>query len=111
MKVLRSIPSESKEVIRIGTMTLRAYMLMLPFVGTTSIVRNTFNAMGKPMFAFGITIVRQLALYIPFLLLFNKVWGYTGLIHAQPAEECVCMIFALGLVFNYLKKYEKAMND
>lgn len=103
---LIGIFTESKEVIHIGTITLRAFMLMLPFVGATSIVRNTFNAMGKPMFAFGITIVRQLVLYIPFLLIFNRVWGYSGLIHAQPTEEFVCMIFSLGIMFRYLKKYE-----
>lgn len=96
--------SESPEVIQVGTTTLRAFMLMLPFVGSTSLVRNTFNAMGKPLYAFGITIVRQLVLYIPFLLLFNAVWGYNGLIHAQPVEECICMVFSLVLLFTNLRK-------
>lgn len=96
--------SSSAEVIRIGTKTLRSFMLMLPFVGSTSLVRNTFNAMGKPLYAFGITIVRQLVLYIPFLLLFNRFWGYTGLIHAQPAEESICMVFSLILLFTRLSR-------
>ena len=78
--------TQSKEVIEIGTTTLRAFMLMLPFVGSTS-------------------IVRQLVLYIPFLLIFNRVGGFNGLIHAQPMEECVCMVFSLWLVFWYLRKY------
>ena len=102
----------SPMVINIGAMTLRAMMLMLPFVGSTSMVRNTFNAMGKPLYAFGITIVRQLVLYIPFLLIFNKLWGYSGLIHAQPAEEFICMIFSLTLLIKYLDKASnKALND
>lgn len=96
--------SESPEVIQVGSTTLRAFMLMLPFVGSTSLVRNTFNAMGKPLYAFGITIVRQLVLYIPFLLLFNAVWGYNGLIHAQPVEESICMVFSLVLLFTNLRK-------
>lgn len=96
--------SASSEVVQIGTKTLRAFMLMLPFVGTTSLVRNTFNAMGKPFYAFGITIVRQLVLYIPFLLIFNRFWGYTGLIHAQPVEESICMAFSLILLFTRLSK-------
>lgn len=33
------------------------------------------------------------------LLLFNRFWGYTGLIHAQPVEESICMIFSLFLLF------------
>lgn len=99
--------SDSPQVVQIGTKTLRSFMLMLPFVGSTSLVRNTFNAMGKPLYAFGITIVRQLVLYIPFLLLFNRFWGYTGLIHAQPAEECICMVFSLALLFARLSKFSE----
>lgn len=102
--VMIGVFSESSEVIQIGTKTLRAFMLMLPFVGSTSLVRNTFNAMGKPLYAFGITIVRQLLLYIPFLLLFNRLWGYNGLIHAQPVEESICMVFSLALLFTNLRK-------
>lgn len=99
--------SNSPEVIQIGTKTLRAFMLMLPFVGSTSLVRNTFNAMGKPFYAFGITIVRQLVLYIPFLLLFNRFFGYTGLIHAQPVEEGICMAFSLILLFTRIGKFSE----
>lgn len=95
--------TDSPKVLSIGALTLRTLMIMLPFVGITTVVRSTFNAMGKPMFAFGITIVRQLVLYIPFLLFFNRVWGFRGLIHAQPAEEILCMILALLLISNRLK--------
>ena len=99
--------TQSPEVLAIGTKTLRAAMLILPFVGITAIVRNTYNAIGKPMQAFLITIVRQLLLYIPFLILFNQKWGYDGLIHAQPCEEFLCMIFSLILLFRMLGKLEK----
>lgn len=105
--VLIGIFTQSPEVIALGTKALRAFMLMLPFVGSTSLVRNTFNAIGKPLYAFGITIVRQLLLYIPFLLLFNSLWGFAGLIHAQPTEEFICMIFALALLFTRLRKMEQ----
>ena len=105
--VLIGLFSQTGEVIELGTRTLRAAVLMLPFVGATSISRNTFNAMGKPLFAFGITVVRQLVLYIPMLLLFSRLWGYTGLIHAQPVEEAVCMVLALAVLFLHLNRLER----
>ena len=105
--LLISVFSQNPEVITVGIMTLRASMLLLPFVGSTSIARNTFNAIGKPLYAFAITIVRQLVLYIPFLLLFNRLWGYQGLIHAQPAEEAVCMVVSLCLLFGIIRMIEK----
>lgn len=99
--------SESEEVIRLGTEALRAFMLMLPFVAPTVITRNAYNAIGKPMFAFGITIVRQIVLYIPFLLIFNRIWGYSGLVHAQPAEEIICMLVSLILLKRTVREMEE----
>lgn len=105
--VLIGLFSQTGEVVALGTRTLRAAVLMLPFVGATSISRNVFNAMGKPLFAFGITVVRQLVLYIPLLVLFSALWGYTGLIHAQPVEEAVCMVLALTVLFHHLNRLER----
>ncbi|MCF0146220.1 MAG: MATE family efflux transporter, partial [Eubacterium sp.] len=98
--------TESPEVREIGAQALRAVMLYLPFVGVTALVRNAYNAMGKPLQSFGITVIRQLVLYIPFLLLFNHLWGFTGLIYAQPAEEFLCMILSLILFSRTMKKLE-----
>ena len=97
----------SEEVIRIGAKTLRAAMLILPFVSVTSLTRNTYNAIGKPLYAFSITVIRQLVLYIPFLLLFNRMWGYDGLIHAQPAEELLCAAISFGILTHTLNSLEK----
>ncbi len=90
-------------VLETGTKTLRAALLILPFVGTTAMVRNMYNAIGMPMYAFSITLVRQLLLYIPFLLLFNRIWGYRGLIHAQPAEEALCLLVSVFLLHRTLE--------
>lgn len=92
--------TDTQEVIRMGAQTLRAMMWILPFVGTTSIARNTYSAMGMPVPSFGITIVRQLVLYIPFMVLFNRLWGYAGLIHAQPASELLSMVLAVVMLFH-----------
>lgn len=99
--------SDTADVIKTGAQTLRAAMLALPFAGVTSMCRNTFNSIGKPIHAFSVTIVRQLILYVPLLIIFNRIWGYGGLIHAQPAEEAVCAAFSLLLLFGYIRRFEK----
>lgn len=99
--------SQSKEVIGIGAKTLRAFMLSLPFVGAVSIVRNTFNAMGKPAYAFSITVVRQMLLYIPFLLIFNYIWGYNGLILAKSVEEAICMLLSVTILNRFISHAER----
>ena len=79
--------------------SLRAIMCILPFVGAVSMSRMSFQAMGKPQFAFGITLVRQLLLYVPLLLLLNRVWGFHGMIWAQPVTEVIMMAVSVALLY------------
>ena len=79
-------------------------MLILPFVGSVSMCRMSFQAMGKPVYAFCITLVRQLILYIPLLIIFNKFFGFTGLIHAQPVTEAVMMAVSIMLLLRVIDR-------
>lgn len=103
---LAGLFSESGAVTAIAARTLRAAMLMLPFVGTTVMVRNAYNSIGMPQYSFGITVIRQLFLYIPLLLLFNRWWGYTGLIYAQPVEEFICMAVAAWILSRTIRRLQ-----
>ncbi|MBR5681901.1 MAG: MATE family efflux transporter [Ruminococcus sp.] len=95
---LTDIFTDSEEVIRIGSHVMRRLMFILPFVGTVSMCRMSFQAMGKPQYAFGITLIRQLILYIPLLLLLNGIFGFDGMLWAQPVTEAVMMGVSLILL-------------
>ena len=103
---LIGIFTDSAEVINTGAHVLRRLMFILPFVGTVSMCRMSFQAMGKPQFAFGITLIRQLILYIPLLLLFNRCFGFNGMLFAQPVTEAIMMSVSLVLLFGFIKKMD-----
>ena len=106
---LIDIFTDSGEVIEIGAHVLRRLMFILPFVGTVSMCRMSFQAMGKPQYAFGITLVRQLFLYVPLLLVLNRVFGFGGMIWAQPVTELVMMTVSLTLLYRVIRGYEEAV--
>ena len=101
---LIDIFTDSAEVISIGAHVLRRLMFILPFVGTVSMCRMSFQAMGKPQFAFGITLIRQLILYIPLLLLLDRLSGFGGMLWAQPITEAVMMAVSLMLLIKVIGK-------
>ena len=101
---LIDIFSNTPEVIATGSQVLRAFMCVLPFVGAVSMSRMSFQAMGKPQYAFGITLVRQLILYIPLLLLLNHVFGFDGMIWAQPITEVIMMVASVTLLVKVIRK-------
>ena len=90
-------------IFAIGSKVLRINMWILPFVGAISSCRATFQSIGKSLYALGITICRQLVLFIPLLLLFNRLWGFLGLLCAQPVTECVMMLAATWLLRRYIR--------
>lgn len=96
--------TNSGEVIATGAKVLRAIMCVLPFVGAVSMSRMSFQAMGKPQYAFGITLVRQLILYIPLLLLLNHAFGFNGMIWAQPITEVIMMAASVTLLVRVIRR-------
>jgi Na+-driven multidrug efflux pump len=64
----------------------------------------SFQAMGKPQYAFGITLVRQLFLYVPLLLLLNRVFGFGGMIWAQPVTEVIMMAVSILLLVGVIRR-------
>ena len=103
---LIGIFTDSAEVIATGSMVLRTIMWILPFVGSTSMSRMSFQAMGKPQYAFGITLMRQLILYVPLLLILNKLFGFGGMIWAQPVTEAVMMAVSVSLLYRVILQQE-----
>ena len=108
--LLIGIFSDTAEVIETGSKVLRAIMFILPFVGAVSMCRMSFQAMGKPVYAFVITLVRQLFLYVPLLLLFNSLFGFDGMIWAQPVTELIMMTASVFLLYTIIGKEQKAQD-
>jgi Na+-driven multidrug efflux pump len=67
----------------------------------------SFQAMGKPVYAFAITLVRQLILYVPLLLILDCVFGFGGMIWAQPITEVIMMAVSVGLLYFIIRCEQK----
>lgn len=104
---LIGIFSDSPEVIENGVRVLRANMCILPFVGAISMSRISFQSMGKAQYAFAITLVRQLFLYVPLLLILNHSLGFFGMIWAQPITEVIMMMVSVSMLVNMIQKLMK----
>jgi len=101
--LLIGIFTDSPDVVSIGSHVLRRLIFILPFVGTVSMCRMSFQAMGKPHLAFAVTLVRQLILYIPLLLTLDYFFGFGGMLWAQPVTEAIMMAASLLLLIWTIK--------
>ncbi len=104
---LIDIFTDSETVISTGSHVLRVIMFILPFVGAISMSRMSFQAMGKPQYAFVITLIRQLILYVPLLLILDKIFGFNGMIWAQPITELIMMTVSVTMLYKLIISEQK----
>lgn len=92
------------EVINKGAIILRALIISLPFVGGQMVSTTAAQSMGKVIVAFILSISRQGILYMPLLVVLNKLFGFSGFIYAQPITDAVMIIFSSILLFRVMSK-------
>lgn len=92
------------EVINKGAIILRALIISLPFVGGQMISTTSAQSMGKVVVAFILSISRQGLLYMPLLIILNKMFGFSGFIYAQPITDMIMLTFSAILLFKVMPK-------
>jgi len=87
------------EVIAYGMQMVVALQLSGPFLGILFLCINTIQGMGKALPSLILTICRQGLIFIPLILILNKVAGLNGVIYAQStADYCsICLSVAICL--------------
>jgi len=76
-------------VVALGESFLKVIIISIPFLGIQFLLTNTFQAMGKGLPSLFLSISRQGLLFIPILIIANKLVGLQGIICAQPIVDIV----------------------
>ena len=75
-----------------------AFFLVVPasigFMGVMQVASSCFNARGKPLPAFVISLSRAFVFYVPLAILGNWLWGYMGIFIATAATNVLVGIGA-----------------
>ena len=76
---------------------LRILSLSAPTLGIINMVTSYFQALGKAAHSLTITVLRNAVLFVPAVILLNRLWGLQGIIAAQPAVEALLSLLCLAL--------------
>lgn len=93
-----SIFSKDPEVITRGISSLRIINAFLPLIGFQVIGSSTYQAMGRGLAGFILSISRQVLVFLPVVVIFQALFGLTGIFMAFPAADLgATLITALWL--------------
>ena len=91
---------DSPAIMQYGVEGMRTYLLALPIVGFQVVMGNYFQSVGKAGKAIFLTLLRQVLVLIPMLLILPKIMGLTGVWISAPisdtASAIVCALFLIS---------------
>lgn len=94
------------EVIAYGMQMVIALQLSGPFIGILFLCINTIQGMGKAIPSLILTICRQGLIFIPLIIVLNRVVGLNGVIYAQSVADYCSIVIALVICMGIFKSLE-----
>lgn len=95
---------QSEEVLSYGISFVRSLMISGPIIGVLFVFTNVIQAMGAGTAALILCISRQGFVFMPLLLILNKVAGLSGIVYTQPLADYITVGIAIGLYLYEMKK-------
>lgn len=74
---------------------LRLLCFHAPLLGIINMATSYFQALGKAAYSLTITVLRNVALFIPGVIILNYFWQLDGVILTQLVVECVLTVVCL----------------
>ncbi|MGL5347880.1 MAG: MATE family efflux transporter [Peptostreptococcaceae bacterium] len=104
---LISIFSKDSELTRLALNGISIYSLTLPTIGITILGTVYFQSIGSAKKSMVLSLLRQVIIFIPIILVIPKVYGLNGVWISQPIADIGAMIIVLVLL---LKEFKTTTN-
>ncbi|PKM94310.1 MAG: MATE family efflux transporter [Firmicutes bacterium HGW-Firmicutes-1] len=96
--------SVDSEVIEIGTKGIRAFSVLLPFMGFIIIITGLYQALGRATGSAVLSLSRQGLFLIPTVLILPRIFGLNGVIYSQLVADFLTLIVASIFTIHIMKK-------
>ncbi|MBS5925848.1 MAG: MATE family efflux transporter [Clostridium sp.] len=93
--LLISIFNRDEQLVGIASTGMRIFLFMLPVVGAQVISSNYFQSVGKAKISMFLSLLRQVILLIPCLIILPKIFGLTGVWLAGAVADGLSSLITL----------------
>lgn len=101
------IDKNDEHAIQIGIHAIRIYCLGFSVIGFQVIASNFFQSIGKAGISMMLSLLRQILLLIPFLIIFPLFLGARGIWIAAPASDILAFIISATMIGREVKKMNR----
>lgn len=109
--ILIKIFNKDPELVKIATNGIRIYLFMLPVIGFQVISSNYFQSIGKAKISMFLSLLRQVILLIPCLLILPNIFELNGIWLSGPISDGISSLITGILFYNSVKKLKEVKED
>ena len=106
-EVLIKIFNSDPNLVNIAKNGIRIYLFMLPVIGFQIISSNYFQSIGKAKISMFLSLLRQVILLIPCLLILPKIFGLNGIWLSGAISDGFSSLITGILFYNSVKKLKE----
>ena len=101
-----SMFNSDADLVNMSVDGIRKYLSMMPLIGVSMIGSNYFQAIGKAKQAMFLSLLRQVILLVPMMLVLPKILGLNGVWFAQPIADVISFIVTFILLVKEVKSHK-----
>lgn len=99
------------ELVSVASKGMKIFLSMLPLIGFQIISANYFQAVGKAPKAMFLSLLRQVIVLIPLLIILPKLIGLTGVWLAGPIADFTASVVTAIFLYVELKHLDLSHNE
>lgn len=100
--------TKDPDIREMGIVGIRRFMLMMPVIGMQIISANFFQAIGQAKKAFVLSMLRQVILLIPLIIILPRIYGLIGLWTAVPIADGAATVLTVLVLYHQIRSLNRA---
>lgn len=107
VEIISVFNNSDKELINLGSRGIKIFLIMLPFIGSQVVFTNYFQAVGKAKVSMFLSLLRQVIVLFPLILIIPQFFKLDGIWMAGPASDFISFIITTFMIVAELKRMDK----
>jgi len=93
--ILIGIFNNSPELLEVGVHGMKIYLFMMPLIGSQIIITNYFQSIGKVKVSMFLSLLRQVIVLVPCMIILPLFKGLTGVWLAGPTADFIAFVVTI----------------
>lgn len=105
--IIHLFNTDDPQLYAIGKQGIRIFLLLLPVIGFQIVSSNYFQSVGKAKISLFLTLLRQVLVLLPLIIILPHFWGITGIWFATPVSDAI----SVSVVYLFYRSERKKLHQ